>query len=181
MVAIGDVLDFWFADGMSERWFVRDSMFDAEVRRLLNSGHERARDGLLDDWKSTARGCVALCILLDQVPRNLFRDDPRAFATDGRALEVARHALSLGLQSELTQRERLFLYLPLEHSESLEDQQVCVELTRSLDADPSWYEYAVRHREIIERFGRFPHRNAALGRETTAEEATFLAEPNSSF
>ncbi len=181
MTEIDEVLGFWFADGMRERWFVKDPAFDEEVRAALLPGFEQARDGQLDHWLSSARGCLALCILLDQVPRNLFRDDPRAFATDPQARHVVRQALRQGLQTELTQTEQVFLYLPLEHSEDLQDQQDCVSLTKALDEDPSWYDYAVMHRDIVARFGRFPHRNIALGRETTAEEAAFLTEPNSSF
>lgn len=181
MTAIDEVLGFWFAEGMSDRWFAKDPAFDEEVRTTLFSSFEQARDGALDDWLSSARGCLALCILLDQVPRNLYRDDPRAFATDAQARSVVRHAIGEGFQTELTQTEQVFLYLPLEHSENLEDQQDCVLLTESLDENPSWYDYAVMHRDIVARFGRFPHRNSALGRETTEEEAAFLTEPNSSF
>lgn len=181
MVAIDDVLGFWFADSMRERWFVKDPAFDAEVRTVLSSAYEQARDGQLDNWQASARGCLALCILLDQVPRNLFRNDPRAFATDSQARRVVREALRQNLQGELSQIEQLFLYLPLEHSEDLQDQEDCVSLTKKLDEDPSWYDYAVMHRDIVARFGRFPHRNSALGRETSPEEATFLTEPNSSF
>ena len=181
VTTIDDVLDFWFGEGMSDRWFVKDPAFDAEVRDALLPGYQQACEGHLDDWMSTARGCLALCILLDQVPRNLFRDDPKAFATDERGREVVRHALRQGLQNKLTQTERVFLYLPLEHSEDLQDQEDCVLLTKTLDENPSWYDYAVMHRDIVARFGRFPHRNRTLGRETTAEEAAFLTEPNSSF
>ncbi|WP_282607623.1 DUF924 family protein [Pelagibius sp. Alg239-R121] len=181
MVTVDDVLDFWFGEGMSDRWFVKDPAFDDAVRRTLLSGYELANDGRLDDWMSSARGCLALCILLDQAPRNLFRDDPRAFATDARARDVVRHALSLGLQHDLSQTERLFLYLPLEHSEDLQDQEECLVLTKALDEDPTWYDYALMHRDIIARFGRFPHRNLILGRDATAEEAAFLTEPHSSF
>ncbi len=181
MTAIDEVLGFWFAEGMTERWFVKDPAFDEEVRSALFSAFERAREGQLEDWQTSARGCLALCILLDQVPRNLFREDPRAFATDRQARAVVRQALSQNFQKELTQTEQLFLYLPLEHSEDLQDQEDCVALTKTLDEDAGWHEYAVMHRDIVARFGRFPHRNKALGRETTAEEATFLTEPNSSF
>lgn len=181
MITIDAVLDFWFGDGMPDRWFVKDPAFDAEVRSALEAGYEEARDGLLEDWKSSARGCLALCILLDQAPRNLFRDDARAYAGDAQARSVVRHALSHGFQDDLSQPERLFLYLPLEHSEDLQDQKDCAALTKGLDENPSWYDYALQHQDIIARFGRFPHRNKVLGRETTAEEAAFLSKPNSSF
>ncbi|TQV83523.1 DUF924 domain-containing protein [Denitrobaculum tricleocarpae] len=181
MTTIDAVLDFWFAEGMAERWFVKDPAFDAEVRAALEPGYQEAREGRLDDWMSSARGCLALCILLDQAPRNLFRADPRAFASDPQARSIVRHALGQGFQESLSQIERLFLYLPLEHSEDLKDQEDCLALTMALDENPSWYDYAVAHRDIIARFGRFPHRNEVLGREATPEEAAFLREPNSSF
>ncbi|MCY1012744.1 DUF924 domain-containing protein [Nannocystis pusilla] len=124
---------------------------------------------------------MALVILLDQFPRNMFRGTPEAFASDAKAREVANAALDAGHEHALTQEERLFLYLPLEHSEELADQERCVELMRALDETPMWLDYAVRHRDVIARFGRFPHRNAVLGRESTAEECEFLMQPGSSF
>ena len=131
-----DVLGFWFAPGMKERWFVKDPAFDLEVREALGALYERAAAGTLDGWGETGRGALALVILLDQAPRNLFRDDPRAFATDAAALAVTRRALELGLDQELTQVERVFLYLPLEHCEELADQALCCELMAGLDEDP---------------------------------------------
>jgi uncharacterized protein (DUF924 family) len=120
-------------------------------------------------------------ILLDQFPRNMFRGTAEAFASDAKAREIANLALESGHDHDLAQEERLFLYLPLEHSEELADQERCVELMRALDETPLWHDYAVRHRDIIARFGRFPHRNAVLGRDSTAEECEFLMQPGSSF
>ena len=177
----GEVLDFWFAEGMAERWFVKDPAFDAEVRARLLPLHERAAAGELAAWRASARGCLALVILLDQVPRNVFRDDPRAFTSDAQALTITKHARNRGFDRALPQIERVFLYLPLEHCESLADQELCVTLIGALDENPEWRDHAVRHRDIVARFGRFPHRNAALGRETTLEEAAFLELPDSSF
>jgi len=179
--AIAEIVEFWFAAGMEKRWFVQDPAFDGAVRARLAGWHERAAAGELDDWRYAAAGCVALCVLLDQVPRNLFRGQGRAFATDAAARAVTGHAIGRGLDRALPQVQRLFLYLPFEHSESLADQDESVRLIGQLDADPEWRDYAVRHREVIARFGRFPHRNAALGRTTTAEEAAFLATPGSAF
>lgn len=179
--AIAEILDFWFAEDTAKRWFVRDPSFDDEVRTRLADWFERAAAGGLDDWCETAAGCVALCLLLDQVPRNLFRGQSQAFATDAAALAVARHAVDHGLDLKLTQPQRLFLYLPFEHSESLADQDESVRLIGALDENPTWKDYAIRHRDVIARFGRFPHRNAALGRRNTAEETAFLATPGSSF
>lgn len=179
--ALTDVLNFCFAEGPSDRWFTKDPSFDGEVRARLAELHMQAASGAFDAWRESADGCVALCMLLDQAPRNLFRGDARAFATDRQALAVTRHALAQGFDRELPQVKRMFLYLPLEHSESLADQDLCVRLVSALDEDPRWLDYAVRHREIIARFGRFPHRNAVLGRTSTAEEEAFLKQPGSSF
>ena len=175
------VFGFWFAPGMEKRWFVKDEAFDAEARGGLGPLHEAAaRDGL-DSWQDSARGALALVILLDQVPRNLFRGSPRAFKTDAKALSVAKRAIDKGFDGQLRQVERMFLYLPLEHCEGLADQETCVRLFAELDENPEWHDYAVRHRDIVASFGRFPHRNAVLGRESTAEEEAFLKEPGSSF
>ncbi len=181
MTAIGDVLRFWFAEGMGGRWFKKDDAFDAEVKTNLGRAYRLAAMGALDTWKESAIGCLALVILLDQVPRNLFRGDARAFATDADARLVTRHALERGFDRALSQSERLFLYLPLEHSEDLGDQEDCCRLTAALDEQPEWHDYALRHRDVIARFGRFPHRNAILGRPSTREEEEFLTEPGSSF
>ena len=181
MSAHEEVLDYWFAPGMAARWYVKDPAFDAEVRARLLPLYGRAAAGELAAWRVSARGCLALVILLDQVPRNVFRGEPRGFATDAQALAVTKQALDRGLDRQLTQVERVFLYLPLEHCESLADQELCVTLIGALDENPEWRDHAVRHRDIVARFGRFPHRNTALGRETTLEEAAFLKLPDSSF
>lgn len=175
------VLGFWFDPAQRPNWFGRSELFDRQVRDRLLGGYEAASAGELDGWRDTGRGCVALCILLDQVPRNVFRGTPRAFATDALALAVTRHALDRGLDAGLTAEERQFLYLPLMHAEVVECQRLCLSLFRAHVPDPDGIGFAERHLEIIERFGRFPHRNAVLGRATTAEEEAFLTEPNSSF
>ena len=185
-----DVLDFWFGregdEGYGEfceAWFRKDAAFDEEIRDRFLGLHEEAASGAHDDWREDARGAVALVIVLDQFPRNMFRDDPRTYATDEKARETARYAVERALDRELRPLERWFLYLPFMHSESIEDQRLSLDLFRSLgrvgEADP--VPYAEGHKEIVERFGRFPHRNATLGRETTAEEAEFLRGPGSSF
>jgi len=179
--AISEVLDFCFAEGPVRRWFVKDQAFDAQVQERLARLHELAASGACDTWRETPAGCLALCILLDQVPRNLFRGQARAFAHDAQARAVTRHALARGFNRKLPQEQRLFLYLPLQHNEDLADQELCVRLVGALEDNSDLLDYAVRHRDIIARFGRFPHRNAALGRESTAEEAAFLSQPGSSF
>lgn len=181
------VFDFWFgapgAEGTyAERkvWFEKDAAFDAEVAMRLRDDYERAAAGALDAPVASAEGCLALTLLLDQVPRNLFRGHPRSCATDAKARAVAERAIAAGYDRAFDAVRRLFLYLPFEHSEDLRDQDRSVALAESL-ANPEHLRYALRHREIIARFGRFPHRNVTLGRASTAEELEFLKEPYSSF
>ncbi len=180
--AIGRVLDFWFSPGDDDRWFKRNEALDQAVRETLADDHERAAAGVYDSWRESARGCLALVLLLDQVSRHLYRDDPKAFATDARALAVARHAIEQGFDRQIAaQSQRRFLYLPLEHSEQVTDQEDCCRLMATLDENSEWAEWSIKHRDVIARFGRFPHRNAALGRDTSEAEQEFLAQPNSSF
>lgn len=181
MSALEEVLAFWFAEGRQAQWFKGSEAFDAEVRRALLPLYEAACDGRYESWRRDPRGCLALVILLDQVPRNLHRGTPQAFASDAAALDVTRHALREGFAPALSEVERLFLYMPLEHSEDLKDQRDCVRLTAALESNREWLSYAEGHRDIIARFGRFPHRNAVLGRESSEEELDFLKQPNSSF
>ncbi len=186
-----EILDFWFGreseEGYGEFrevWFTKDPEFDREVRDRFEGAYEEATAGRLEHWKDEAQSCLALIILLDQFTRNMFRGDPKTYATDDKAREAARHAVEHAYDRELTPYGRLFVYLPFEHSEDLEDQRFSVELFRGLAAEMGSEEllgYTVRHLEIIERFGRFPHRNEILGRATTPEEAEFLRGPDSSF
>ena len=185
------ILEFWFGKpdevdyGKSRKvWFTKNPEFDDEVRSRFLNVHNQAAAGELNDWNATPQGCLALIILLDQFPRNMFRGQPQAFATDPQALAYARHAVTQGFDKELPKLQRWFVYLPFEHSENLADQRQCVELCEQLGDEPEMREaidYAYRHLRVIERFGRFPHRNQILGRETTPEEAEFLKQPGSSF
>jgi uncharacterized protein (DUF924 family) len=175
------VLEFWFGDQARPHWWDKLDRFDALVRATLGEAHARAAAGALDDWTETAESCLALVILLDQVPRNIHRGSPRAFATDAKARGVTRLALERGFDAGLEPERRLFLYIPLEHSEELADQRLMVELVRERIGDPEYLDSALRHMEIVERFGRFPHRNATLGRQSTEEEVEFLKRPGSSF
>ena len=177
---IRQVLDFWCAEGREEQWFVRSDRFDAEVAEALGPWHRSAREGRLESWRTSAEGTLALVLLLDQVPRHLHRGSAEAFACDAQARELTRAAIKASLDRELTSAQRFFLYLPLEHSEDLADQEKSVALFSAL-GDVEGIRYAILHRDIIARFGRFPHRNTALGRKTTPEEAEFLKQPNSSF
>jgi uncharacterized protein (DUF924 family) len=167
------VLAFWREAGPS-RWFRKDPAFDTEFRERFLAAHEAAADDALDAWAAMPDGALALCILLDQFPRNAFRGTPRMFATDGKALEIARMAIDSGFDDAVDGELRQFFYLPLMHSEDLADQELCVELSKPLATDS--HRFAVMHRDIIQRFGRFPHRNDVLSRETTAEEREFLSK-----
>jgi uncharacterized protein (DUF924 family) len=173
-----EVLRFWFEEHPQD-WFVKNPSFDDEIRARFLALHEAAASGLLAHWADEARSCLALAIVLDQFPRNMFRGEARAFASDAQALAAARVILARGWNRAMTQSEQLFAYLPFEHSESLADQELCCALMKDFDAEQ--LRYAIRHREIIERFGRFPHRNALLGRESTPAEVEFLRQPGSSF
>lgn len=176
-VSAHDLLAFWFEAGKA-RWFSGDAGFDAEIRARFLTLQEEAASGRHDDWAASPLGAVALCILLDQFPRNLFRGTPRAFATDAKALAIAKAAVDQGFDTDpsMTDDHRLFLYLPFEHSEDLADQRRSVQLQAARIADPEYVDYARRHLAVIERFGRFPHRNAILGRASTPEEEAHLAE-----
>jgi uncharacterized protein (DUF924 family) len=172
------VLAFWF-DVHRKDWFVKNPAFDAEVRSRFLALHEVAAAGRLAHWADEPRSCLALVILLDQFPRNMFRGAARAFATDPLALTAARVILERGWNGAMTESEQLFAYLPFEHSESLADQNLACELMRNFD--PEQLRFALRHREIIERFGRFPHRNGLLSRQSTPAEIEFLKLPGSGF
>lgn len=182
MSRIEHVLDFWFSEESKPFWFVRDRAFDERVRLRLADLSDLAMGNGLEGWRGSPRGTLAFILLLDQVPRNLHRNSPQAYAGDPLALEAATEAVDRGFDQDLQQVERLFLYLPFQHSEDLALQEKSCRLFATLDQDPTWYDYALQHKAIIERFGRFPHRNAVLGRTSSEAEERFLAEdPNSSF
>jgi len=172
---IREVLDFWFAPSSKAHWFEPSAAFDRSVAARLGDLHRRAASGDLEAWRSSAEGCVALCILLDQAPRQLFRGEARAFATDAKALAVAEQALAEGLDHQLPVEQREFLYLPLMHSERLADQERCVALYEAKELRHNLH-HAAGHADLIRQFGRFPHRNAALGRTSTAAEETYLRQ-----
>jgi uncharacterized protein (DUF924 family) len=186
-----EVLAFWFGrEGeesygeLREAWFSRDPDFDREIRDRFEEVYEEAVAGELEAWKEEAQSCLALIVVLDQFPRNMFRGDARTYAADGLALAAARHAVERAYDRELPPFQRMFVYLPFEHSENLENQRFSVDLFRRLSEEIGSEDlmvYAVQHLRIVERFGRFPHRNEVLGRRTTPEEAEFLKEPGSSF
>jgi uncharacterized protein (DUF924 family) len=168
-----EVIEFWRAAG-PKRWFSKRKAFDAEFRQRFLAAHEATLRGDLIGWSLTAEGALALVLLLDQFPRNAFRDTPRAFETDLLAREMADQALAKGFDQQVDELLRPFFYMPFMHSEHLADQQRCVALCSAVDAGTQ--RAAATHRDIMARFGRFPHRNAVLGRVSTQEEIAFLAD-----
>jgi uncharacterized protein (DUF924 family) len=177
---VREVLGYWFGELTRDQWFRKDDRVDEVIRSRFSHIHANLSDQSPVSADLTPRLALATVIVLDQFPRNMFRGTPRAFATDSQALCVARAALAAGLDARLTTLERLFLYLPFEHSEDPDDQRRAVELIGAL-GDPELTRYAIAHQTIIDRFGRFPHRNTILGRPSTPEEITFLTQPDSAF
>jgi uncharacterized protein (DUF924 family) len=185
------ILDFWFgAPGSAEYgkprqiWFKKDDAFDAEIASRFGAAQKDAAAGRYDAWQATPRGALALLILLDQFPRNMYRGTPASFACDAHAQRVARNAVSHGFDRGLPYVERSFIYLPFEHAEDMASQRMSLRLFATLRNDPgsaSNADYARRHYEIVARFGRFPHRNPILGRQSTPEEIEFLKQPGSGF
>jgi uncharacterized protein (DUF924 family) len=167
-----DVLSFWRHAG-AERWWAKDDAFDTVIRTRFQATWEAARTGKLASWQTTDDGALALVIVLDQFPRNMFRDDPKMFSTDAMALAVTRTAIAQGRDKRVDVLLRSFFYVPFEHSESMDDQTLCIDLYRKAD-DADGLKWAELHADIIRKFGRFPHRNAALRRATTPEEKAFL-------
>jgi uncharacterized protein (DUF924 family) len=177
---VADVLRFWFEDTDPKQWFEKDEAFDARVRRRFLGLHEAVAAQPSEALLRDARTARAALIVLDQMPRNMFRGSERAFATDAKALKIAEALVARGWDAGLSRDERLFCYLPFEHAEDASAQTRCVALFSALgDADLT--RWAEAHKAIIDRFGRFPHRNAALGRPSTREETEFLEQPGSSF
>jgi uncharacterized protein (DUF924 family) len=176
----GTILDFWFGSPRGKaraEWFRKDERFDEEIRARFAALHAAAARGELDGWRESRESMLALVIVLDQFSRNLYRNDARAFAQDARARDCTRHALARGDDARSLPVERQFLYLPLEHSEDRDDQALACRLFARLEEHPETRgltEWALKHKAIVDRFGRFPHRNAVLGRASTAEEIEFL-------
>lgn len=169
-----DIVAFWRQAG-PERWFAKDDAFDAEIRQRFLATHEAAATGELASWEETPEGAYALLILLDQFPRNLFRGSDRAFATDAMAVAVAERAIARGFDRAYEPPESRFFYMPFMHSEELAHQERCIALCAGRD-DAEGVRYAEIHRDIIRDFGRFPHRNPVLGRDTSPAEQAFLDE-----
>jgi uncharacterized protein (DUF924 family) len=174
------IFSFWFSKNSSKYWFSKSDQFDADITKNFADLYEDAVCGQLDKWKEKPRSALALVILLDQFPRNMFRNSAKAFFTDGKALSIAKYAVEKGYDKKLSDDEKKFLYLPFMHSESLVDQKTSLQLFRELGQYNS-YDYAIRHHDIIAEFGRYPHRNKVLKRKSTAKEVKFLKKPDSSF
>lgn len=173
--SIRSLLEFWFAEETRRRWYDSTPAFDMLCRERFGDLSARAAAGDLHDWEKSAEGALALCLLLDQIPRNIHRGSPKAFETDRKAVDVASRAIENGFDHVLDEERRKFLYIPFMHSERLADQERGIALYEAAgDADS--LKFAEEHADLIRRFGRFPHRNAILGRESTAEEKAFLAD-----
>lgn len=175
-----EVLDFWFDELEPRHWFAKSDKLDSDICQRFGALHEQAVAGELDDWAESDGGALALVIVLDQFSRNMYRDSPRAFAADDKALRIAEAMVTSGRDKNLSDSERLFLYMPYMHSENLEVHHKAVALFTELGR-PQNLDYELKHKAIIERFGRYPHRNQILGRESTPEEEAFLQTPGSSF
>lgn len=175
-----EVLDFWFAPENKEKHFIKDEAFDEQIRQCFLQTHTLAHEGKLTSWRETPEGRLAEIIVLDQFSRNMFRDTPKCFVFDALALELSLKAIKNNVQDQLTIEQKAFLYMPLMHSESKEMHEKAVELYNAPGLENN-YKFELMHKKIIDRFGRYPHRNEILGRVSTAEEKQFLKSPGSRF
>jgi uncharacterized protein (DUF924 family) len=185
------ILDFWFnAEDTNTLWWGKNENTDQFIRETFEADIDKAKRGELDDWADTPRGRLAMVILLDQFSRNIYRNDPKSYAQDAQALQLALDGIKKGDDQPLSSIERVFMYMPLEHAEDIDIQNQCVTLFEKLGDDVSadqkepfafFLKYAVQHRDIVEKFGHFPHRNHIVGRTTSTQEAAFLEQPGSSF
>ena len=178
--AIDAIIKFWFEALKPKDWFRRDEMIDNKITARFGHTYEQLKAGVPGNWLASARGFLAAILVLDQFPRNMFRDSPSAFVTDTSALALAERAIAAGHDMKLPPEQRAFIYMPFQHSEDAAEQARSIELFTKL-GNPLNLDFALRHQAIIERFGRFPHRNEVRGRRSTEEELAFLQEPGSSF
>lgn len=185
-----DVLDFWFDPAQQAHWFEKSDAFDAQIRSRFGALHQRAIDGELDSWTLEPESWLALLIVLDQFSRNLYREDGRAYVADAKVRSMVLSGLARGDDKRLSSLQRVFAYIPLEHAEDLASQNHAVDLFAQLSEDVSvgerpaylnYLDYARRHRDVIARFGRFPHRNQVMGRVSTAAELAYLSQPSAGF
>lgn len=174
---ITEINEFWFSDEVSALWFKSTNEFDAQLKERYELVWQQASDGLLDHWKESAEGALALVIILDQFPLNMFRGLGKCYSTEAKSRETASYAIEKNLDRYLTNKQKAFLYLPYMHSESLKDQQKGIDLFEAAGLDDN-ARFAHHHFGVVERFGRFPHRNDELGRESTNEEIAYLKTAN---
>lgn len=177
---INDILNFWFKDLEPQQWFMKDEAFDQTIRDRFEATYWDIVNGQCEDWLQSAEGNLAYVVVLDQFSRNMFRDTPQAFAGDHLALAAAQNAVSQGFDQQVTPQQRTFFYMPYMHSEDPAVHITAVELFTA-HGNKMNLEYEFKHKAIIDRFGRYPHRNQILGRESTSEEVEFLKGPDSSF
>jgi uncharacterized protein (DUF924 family) len=175
-----DIIHFWFTELEPTNWFVQNDQIDQTIRERFSEIHDQATKQELRSWRGSALGSLAEIIVLDQFSRNMFRDSDRAYEFDSQAIQLTYLALDKKFDSELTTQQRAFLYMPLMHSEELIDHDLAVKLFNQTGLENN-YQYELQHRDIIQRFGRYPHRNQVLNRESTSEETAFLTQANSSF
>jgi len=180
VVTADAVLAFWFNEIQPKQWFTKSDAFDAQLRDRFAHTVRAALDGMLDEWANDGRGCLALILCLDQFTRNIYRGSPDAFAGDAKCVSLSQRCVTDGYLKAAPPAHRTFMLMPMMHSEELSVQEASLPLF--LEYTPTdTYEYAVKHRDIVARFGRFPHRNAVLGRDSTSQELEFLTQPGSSF
>jgi uncharacterized protein (DUF924 family) len=178
--SIDEIVNFWFEELSRKDWFRKDEALDSTIASRFGSIYQELRAGVPEAWLDTPEGFLAAILVLDQFPRNIFRGDARSFATDKAGLALAKRAIDEGLDERLTRDQRVFLYMPFQHSEDKDDQARGIALYAML-GKPSNLDFALRHQAVVDRFDRFPHRNAILGRSSTEEEQIFLGQPGSSF
>lgn len=172
-LAIIDVLDFWYSDNISKQWFASTPELDAEIKQKFELLWQDAASHKLDSWQIQAEGCLALCIVLDQFPLNMFRGTAQSFSTEQQAVEVTKTSINFGFDMEIADDKVAFLYMPLMHSENIDDQDLSVACFEKRQLEHN-LRFSKHHRDIVKRFGRFPHRNKILGRESSQAESDYL-------
>ncbi|MFW2374131.1 MAG: DUF924 family protein [Gammaproteobacteria bacterium] len=171
---IDEIIDYWYSDNMSRHWFNSTDVIDEQIRNRYEVLWQSARDGRLNHWMESAQGCLALIIILDQLPLNMFRGQAESFSTEQQAIIVARYAIDKGFDKSIPKQQLAFLYMPLMHSENIQDQNLSVSCFETAGLDEN-AKFARHHRDIVIRFGRFPHRNAILNRDSSEQERVYLA------
>ena len=175
-----DILDFWFSDRVKQKWWEKDETFDAEIRSRFLDLYTRVLHVDMYHWEEHPRSILALIILMDQFPRNMFRGKPESYVTDDYAVDLCKKAIIQGFDEKFTDEEKIFLYIPLMHSEDIKDQELSVELYEKAGLAEN-HKFAILHMDVIKEYGRFPHRNKILGRKNTPEEEVYLQDPNAGF